>query len=334
MLRELLRHISIFFWICIFGGVCQELCIAQQDFGAYTNLADYLTNRAWISDLTYKGPITPKGESLFKASLQPDGFYLQCLTKAPYGGKYIYSESTSNYWVMSSNTVETAFKSKILGGSPTNHAALLSAYMRRQVIDILNFGIANLDNSNIAWVSPNEFTSPFLDEFGERTSGKIDVRVESLTNNLPAELHCMASTAEGSIEYDISCHYEKPVLPPWQFIVKIQRGGSVQFITNVINNIVFGVRNDSVEEFGPWNFFSTASMPKRQLLDSNSLVYIQTNDVLQLFDRSVNAGVVRPHSSIQLEVRVALISMIFLPLAIIIYKLLKAAVNKKTHIER
>jgi hypothetical protein len=330
MLREVLRYISIYVWLCIVGGACQEACIAQGNSIVYTNFADYLSNRAWVSDLNYEGPVTKKGVSLFKASLQPNGFFLQCLTVAPFGGKYIYSESTSNYWSMSSNVVETAFKSPFLGGSSTNHAAIVGMYMRRQVIDILNIGIANLDNSNIKWVSTNEFTSSFLDVFGERAIGTIDVKIQSFTNNLPVELHCLASTVEGPIEYDVSCQYERPTLPPRVFTVKVRHGDSIEFVTNVINSVVFGVRDDSLDGFGPWSFFSATSMPKRQLLDSNCLVYIHTNGVLQLIDHPVaNSVVARPSSSIRLIVRVVLAGVLLLPLAVIGYKLLKAGVNRK-----
>lgn len=81
-----------------------------QDNSVYTNFADYLTNRTWIKEVEMdlsknryqpanRPPDAYRGFTTWKASLQPNGFFIECVSNSPYNAAVlIYGESTVEYW--------------------------------------------------------------------------------------------------------------------------------------------------------------------------------------------------------------------------------------------
>lgn len=323
-------RVLVILWVFVFG-VTSPVCVAQNS-SVYSNLCEYLTNRTWINEAefrkTYYRNDQPVGVSAFKAALQPNGFFYQCLSNTPYGKAYIYSESTGNYWLMAPNEIDSASKKQQEGASDKNRIQLVSADMRRHVIDVLNMGIEGLDNGNIRWVSTNEFTSPLLDWLGRRTGGNIKVKIELFVNNLPNEIHCISSSTNESQEYDITCGYDKPMLPPHEVIIKKNINGSARFYTNIIDNIVFGLRGDAVEGFVPSNFYTASSMPNKQVIESNGLDYVKSDIGMRLLDNSGVGVNVKNGLPIRPLVRFVLVVLVFLPLTVIAYKAVKGKIKQ------
>jgi hypothetical protein len=244
----------------------------------------------------------------FKASLQPNGFFYQCLSDFPYGRSYIYCESIDKYWQITSNEIDVASKQLSQGASETNRLKIVCADMKQHLVDVLNLGIEGLDNKTITWTSQNEFTSPLLDWIGKPTSGKIQVKIESFYQNLPASLRCISTTEKGRQQYEIIFRYDQPVLPPREIIIKKSINGNMLYFTNVIHNITFGLREDAIQGFMPSNFFPGNLVPVRFIVESNGFAYVANNGVRQLIDQS-GVGVSVPHNS--LYNRVGFIQVVF-----------------------
>jgi hypothetical protein len=219
----------------LFGVAC--FCVVScygQEITNYTNFADYLTNRTWIQEIEmdlsknrYQPANRPSnayhGFTTWKASLQPNGFFVECVSNSPYhASTLIYGESSSGYWQTSygQKSGHEGFRGAFVapkksqdGGSTLNTRQIAALHMKMMLLNVLNIGIEGLDSTNIRWLSETVFTSPALDGAGQLTSDKIQVTIESFDRGLPSRLHYIR-TGDDKLDYLIFCKYDHPVLPP------------------------------------------------------------------------------------------------------------------------
>jgi len=270
------------------GCFCASVmsCLGQNCSANYTNLALYLTNRAWIKEVEIdfsKNRYQPvnfpterfKGFTTWRASLQPGGFFFQCESNPPFDAMLAYGESSNSYWQISSRGISIAPKRPEEGGSEKNGRQIMCLHFKRILIDALNLGIEGLDNEHITWISENEFTSSLLDWIGRPTAGQIHVTVESSWRGLPTRLHCEKKTPNANRVVTIFCEYDQPSLPPHQVIYEmVNSDNKIRRLTNIIRSITYGLQDDPGRGFLPADLLPTDFVPKVQLVASNGSRYL------------------------------------------------------------
>jgi hypothetical protein len=238
----------------------------------------------------------PQGFSTFKGSLQPKGFYYQCLSNSPYNKPYIYSESSGEYWQIAENEIDCCFSNKDDGGSTENRLQNVCMDIKEHLISALNLGIEGLDNDHVTWKSESAFSSPKLDWLGNVTTNFINAEVKWLSNGLPRKIHY---TSSDNIDksYDITCYYDAASLPPSTCVIEIATRGKLQYITNVVRLISYGLRSDATGGFTPTNFFADGIEGRRLITESNGFAYLLLkNQAPELIDQT-GAGLSIPHDS-------------------------------------
>jgi len=291
----------------VLGGFCTAVMssLGQNESITYTNLALYLTNRAWIKEVEIdfsKNRYQPvdfppehfQGFTRWQASLQPGGFFFQCKSNPPFDPMLAYGESSNFYWQISSRGISVAPKRPEEGGSEENGRQIMCLHFKRVLIDALNLGIEGLDNERITWISENEFTSPLLDWVGKPTAGQIHVIVESYSNGLPTRLRCETKTPNANRVARIFCEYDQPSLPPHRVICElVDNDNKVLRLTNIIRRITFGVRDESERGFLPEDLLPPGFVPKVKLVASNGVRYLVLPDgSLKLVDEDTARDIV------------------------------------------
>lgn len=321
--------------LCKFGKLSFAICVIILQLGifspgscygqgapiTYTNFADYITNKVWVSEMTFDMSMKTNGFTSRKASLQPNGMFYQDLTNTPYRKLFVFGESKDEYWQTTATTIDIAMKSPALGGSLSNRLQMLCLNGRQMILYVLNMGIDGLDNRNIKWISQNEFVSPLLDWVGNTTSGQIDAKIDSYYGNLPAELECKVTGAYNENFY-IKYKYSHAVLPPTEEDITKTVGHRVSFLTNMIRSVDFGIRDDAISGFMPSNFYLGNADGAILDFESNGAAYfIHTNGSLQLIPRSQLVYINKSAAPSLKLIRVILGVLIILPLAIFLVQL-------------
>ncbi|MGH7939633.1 MAG: hypothetical protein ACREFR_00990 [Limisphaerales bacterium] len=298
----------------------------------YTNFAAYLTSKAWVREMIFDKSFVMNGKehgfSEFKASLQPDGFFLQCLSNAPFGdigNLYVFGESANQYWEISPpHEIDVSYKSQRQGGSTKNRLPRVAADMKQKTRDVLNLGIKDLDNTDIVWINPNRFIGHMVDWLGEPTTNTVRVEVQ-FQKHLPVHLDCLASTSNGFQEYSIDCRYNEPALPPYETVIAESIKGKTYLYTNIIRKIAFGTLARQPLGFDPSNFPAVFPAVEHLIVESNGTAYaVGPNGVW----RQVNKTGVEPSQDISQGRRMAirivfLIFLVVLPVAAVLLKLRK-----------
>jgi hypothetical protein len=305
-------------------------CLGQDAPVTYSNFTDYMTNRTWIKEMTFDLSRKTEGFTTLKASLQPSGMFFQYLTNSPYHYLYVFGESEDEYWQTTPTVIDVAMKKPEMGGSESNRLQTICQTRKRQILYVLNIGIDGLDNQNIKWLSQNEFTSPLLDWLGEPTSGKIDVKIESFYEGLPDHLECEI-TGIGHQHLQIFCRYASAVLPPSEVDIKKTAGGKVSFLTNIIQNISFGLRDDAIHGFMPTNFFLGKHGSATLEIESNGFAYaVHTNGTLQLISKAKTFPKEEMSRTRNVVIiRIILVAFMILPLVALLYKAINGKMRKQ-----
>lgn len=305
-------------------------CYGQSGPKPTAGFAEYLTNRTWVKEMTVDLSRKAAGFTIIKASLQPNGMFFQYLTNSPYRYPYVFGESEDEYWQTTPTVIDVAMKNPAMGGSESNRLQTICQTRKRQILYVLNLGIDGLDNQNVKWVSQKEFTSPLLDWVGDSTSDKIDVKIASYYEGLPDHLECEITGASRQ-HIQIFCRYENAVLPPTEVDIKKTVGGKVSFLTNIIQNVTFGLRDDAIHGFMPKNFFFGTSNSPILETESNGFAYIvHTNGTLQLISKAKTfPKEERSRNRNVMIARVVLVVFMILPLIVLLYKQLAASQKEK-----
>jgi hypothetical protein len=271
----------IFFHLVIAGLPSFVMpCLGQENVVVYTNYQAYLTNRPWVTemvvDMSMNHFSNKKGFTTWRASVQPKGFFFQCLSNSPFSKFFNFGESSHEYWQIAPNIITTSSKNQMEGGSISNRLQRLDLTVKQKIGDVLNFGIGGLCPSYIKWISPDEFTSPLEDAFtGMPMTGnnRFDVKIDEFYQGLPSRLHYTLTTDVETQEYSIICKYDHPVLPPTTVIIKWSLNAEDIFYTNIIRSIEFGLRGDAAEGFYATNFLMGENRDQVRNVESNGVNY-------------------------------------------------------------
>lgn len=316
-----------FRWTCLIASLWAASlaaisCAAQEAACVYTNLPDYLSRRTWIREVVFDLSKKVEGFTTIKASLQPNGFFFEYLTNSPYPGLYTYGESKDEFWQVTPTVIDIAKKDPAMGGTESNRLQTICRTRERLIAYVLNFGIDGLDNNNIRWLSTNEFTSPLLNWTGDPIQGSIKVKITSFYEGLPYSLECETASDKGRQHLQISCRYSDPCLPPSEVDIKKTENGQVSFLTNVIQNVAFGLRSDAAGGFAPAAFYHGKSAALREI-ESNGLAYVaQTNGALHLIGKSKTFPPEMAYRARKLTfLRVGFVLLTVVPLGLLFYRI-------------
>ncbi|HZU29880.1 MAG TPA: hypothetical protein VFB79_02120 [Candidatus Angelobacter sp.] len=250
-----------------------------------TNFAAYLTNKPWVNQVDvalsknrYYNPLMPpeyyQGYSIWKASLQPNGFFFQVISNNPFypptnnAANLTFGESTKDYWTVGTG-ISYAPKESAEGGSPKNSREIICRRIKQWLVDILNLGLEGIDTDSIEWTDSTNFSCGLLDDQGEQTRYKGYVSILASEGGLPTLIHYSTSfkTNETNI---ITCRYKQHSLPPSEVMVqKRVLGRGIVTLTNVIINISFGLRKGTEEGFLPSDFVPPDMAVKSFIVESN-----------------------------------------------------------------
>jgi RNA polymerase sigma factor (sigma-70 family) len=264
---------------------------------AYPALAEYLTNHVWLAEFTgsislnrYRPVAEPGMETdsllydyealaVWRAGLQPGGFYLDTDNGFGLGYRMVFGENAHEYWQIGRNdSLAIAPKAPAPGGTENNGRAMVVRQQKQALANLLNLGIDGLDTRHIQWVSSNQFESPFLDTEGRPAAGRLRVTVEQAKAGLPVRLRAQAADARNSYVSTIHCAYAQPALPPSQVIVEKQINGEARpAITNWIEKAVFGLLIGPSQGYGFTNFMELP--PTEIIVWSNNVRYSSADGV-------------------------------------------------------
>ena len=131
--RPRARWLLVTLCIATVGG---RLLAAESSMSAITQLTNYLASPRWLSELevdlslghfyTKDQPKNRPEFSTWRASLQPEGYFFQCVSNSPYTSTLIFGESIDTYWQTSLAGVAVASKKKEEGGSEKNSRQAVS----------------------------------------------------------------------------------------------------------------------------------------------------------------------------------------------------------------
>ncbi len=305
-----------------------------------TNFNSYLTNHASVKLIQIefsRNRFLPddNGYTVWKGSLQSNGFYLECISNTPYSGMLTFGESTTQYWQTSVRTgnysgLSVAYKARASGGSPLNSRQTMCRYYKQMLKNVLNCGIEDLDTSEIHWISKDEFSGPLLDWTGQDVIGKVMVTIQSRENGLPTRLIVISSTSTNREEYSVRCIYSQLILPPsTEIISRRMNASSIRTFTNIIDYVSFGTEENAKNGFSPYDVVPAEKVFNSFIIESNGLRYQSVNggktNILPesaIVDSKLSLAE-GAHTQGVLVVRYVLIVCLLIPLCIIVFKLYK-----------
>ncbi|RME95590.1 MAG: hypothetical protein D6766_02915 [Verrucomicrobia bacterium] len=250
-------------------------------------LMEFLTNRPPIKrvefDLSYNRifPEEPPDPPFVRvrASLQPGGFYFQFPTPYPFRTPYTKGESADYYWGVTSNVVSLAPKSGP-GADPKNGTQIVVENERKELEELLQFGLEEAAPGSIHWLTPTNFvasTRPLKNGERLRLTGRLILD----RDGRPKELRYQDAERR-AIDIVVRYRYEErgAVLPKTTIV---QRDKSIirphpgqRLMTNILVSLEPGVVPEAAQGFTPSMFIGEQDPPRELLINSNGVRYVVT----------------------------------------------------------
>ncbi len=274
------------------GGAGPEVFAGQGDevntlTPEHAFFLEFLTNRPAIKEIVWElsanrfTPIGADGKPAplpvpfvpARGALQPGGFFWEYPTNQPNVMPCAYGESVDTYWTVDTNVVSLAPKSGP-GAHPQNGAQFLVEYYRSLLLKLLLLGIEDAAPDSLEWLTPAQFEAVSHQNPLVRLTGRLSLDAEGL----PAQLEYRAAGGP-LLECRVDYRYDQRgrVLPGSVVHTRRTKDRPVEFYTNLLRRVEFGLLPKAAEGFRPSFFVDEQDRHRSLLIDSNAMTYRVTD---------------------------------------------------------